>query len=146
MVMGMLPEFDSRPTNPLYGPLSVYLLGENPFEPEERPETEADLAEKLGITAKRLYQIKVSRGFRRFHNEHTSSLDEIVSRRQALLDRLYGDAMAGSASAAALYLKETRDAQTLAAAGRTIPDGMSPEAAAELTDEELEQLLGKQQP
>lgn len=142
--MGSLPAFDTRPNDPLFGPLSMWLLGDNPFDPEDRPATFEDLAERLGVEPSKLRQKRHSRRFRDFHNEHTGSLNEIVERQQALLNRLYEMGMEGNVSAATLYFRHTAGATALANAARDLSE-LTPEEAAQLTDEELTKLLGDDQ-
>lgn len=137
-----LPAFDTRPTNPLYGPLSLWLQGQNPFDPEDRPETMDQLSEAFGVESKKLHQIRSSKGFRKFHSQHTSNLDEIVLRRQELLENLYALGLSGNVQAMNSYLQHTKNAESLANAGRIDPSELSAEDAANLSDEDLEALLG----
>lgn len=121
----------------------MWLLGDNPFDPEDRPDDHAALAERLGTTPSRLRTVRYSKGFRDFHNEHTANLGEIVSRRQTLLDDLYERARGGSVEAAKAYLTHTKRAEDLAKAGQHDPRDMSPQEAATLSDEELDVLSGQ---
>lgn len=133
-----LPSFDTRPTNPLFGPLSLFLLGENPFEPDDLPETMEDLAERLGVTKAKLVQVRNSKGFRDFHANHTSNLTEIVARRREIIDRLYERGLAGSETAMNMFLNHTKAAEELAAKGaKGASAELSIEDAKDLTDEEL---------
>ena len=143
--MENIPVFDTRPSNPLYGPLSMWLLGENPLgEGSPHPETQTELAEALGITPQKLWQIRSSKAFRKFHTDHTSSLDEIVQQRKDVLATLYATAMAGSTQAATAFLANTKNAEALAEAGRVDVQEMSPDEAANLTDAQLEAFLASQ--
>lgn len=137
-----LPAYDTRPTNPLYGPLSLWLTGQNPFDPQDRPGTMAALAEVLGVEPKRLHQVRSSKAFRKFHSDHTSALDEIVIRRKEMIQRLYELGMEGSVTAMNAYLAHTKLADHLAEQGRKALDGVDIEDAANLTDEELAEFLG----
>mgnify|MGYP003586084561 CR=1 FL=1 len=138
-----LPAFDTRPGNPLHGPLSMWLLGENPFDPDDRPDEFRGLAEALGVTPQKLRSVQFSRSFRDFHSQHTSNLDEIVSRRRAMLDHLYELGQSGSIEAAKAYLTHTKSAESLAAKGRVDPAGIPVGEAASLSDEELMRLSGQ---
>lgn len=139
-----LPAFDTRPSNPLYGPLSVWLMGDNPFDPEDRPETMVALAEQLGVDDKRLHQIRRSKGFRKFHAEHTTNLDEIVTRRQEALNRLYELGMSGNVQALNAYLQQTKLASSLATAGKQEITELDVKDAANLSDEDLQKFLDNQ--
>ena len=139
-----LPAFDTRPNNPLYGPLSMWLAGDNPLDPTERPETMVDLAEALGVPVSKLVSIRSSKGFRRFHTDHTSNLDEIVTRRQEMLESLYLMGLEGNIQAAGAYLTHTKNAEALAAAGKIDPKALSVDDATQLSDEDLAKLLEQQ--
>lgn len=136
-----LPTFDARPNNPLFGPFSMWLCGDNPLDPEGRPETIVELAEALGVEPAKLHTIRISRGFKRFHAANTSSLDEIVNRRQDILDTLYEAAASGSVTAANAYLAHTKRAAEMADRGADALGGLSPADAADLTDEALAELI-----
>lgn len=135
-----LPMFDTRPGQPLFGPLSMWLTGQNPLDPEERPERLSDLAVALGVEPKRLYTIKASNEFRKFHAGHTSALDEVVLRRQEVLNRLFESGMSGSVQALTAYLTHTRNAEQYASTGRRGAETFSVDDAAALTDEDLDAL------
>lgn len=141
-----LPSFDTRPSNPLYGPLSMWLCGDNPLDPSDRPESVVELAEALGVEPQRLHQVRASKGFRQFHTQHTSNLDEIVRRRREMLDSLYELGSSGNVTAASAFLQHTKNAESLAETSRTDPASMSPADAANLTDEELDALSGQGSP
>lgn len=136
--MGSLPSFDTtKPDDPLFGPLSMWLVGDNPFDPEDRPETFEGLAEALGVSEQKLRQKRISRRFRDFHNEAVGGLGEILAKRQQIIERAYEMGMAGNAGAMALFLKATANAEAFARAGQQLPSTMSPEDAAKLSDEEI---------
>lgn len=140
--MASLPSFDTtKPDDPLFGPLSMWLVGDNPFDPDDRPENFTELAEALGVSEQKLRQKRISRAFRDFHNEAVGGLNEILARRQQVLDRAYEMAMAGNAGAMALYLKSTANAEAFAKAGQQLPSTMSPEDAAKLSDEEIAKFM-----
>lgn len=139
-----LPQWDTKPTNPFYGPLSAYLLGDNPLDPLPHPESLKELAEGLGVTAAKLQQIRSTKGFRKFHSDHTSNLDEVVQRRQEMLDTLYASGMAGSVQGAVAFLNATKQAEALAKAGQIDTRELSVADAADLTDEQLAEFLETQ--
>lgn len=136
--MASLPSFDTtKPDDPLFGPLSMWLVGDNPFDPEDRPETFAELAEALGVAEKTLRQKRLSRRFRDFHNEAVGGLHEILAKRQQVIERAFEMGMAGNAGAMALFLKSTAHAEAFAKAGATAPSSLTPDEAAKLSDEEI---------
>lgn len=140
-VVSDLPSFDTRPTNPLYAPLSLWLCGENPVEPWPFPETQAELAEKLDVEPNRLTKVRHSKGFRRYHQDRVGGIDELLIRRQEALDTLYANAMAGSVQAASAFLTATKDAAAQAKAGKIDPAAGMPAAdMKDLTDEEVAAL------
>lgn len=142
--MGPLPTFDTtKPDDPLFGPLSMWLCGDNPFDPDDRPDDFAGLAEKLGVSERTLTQKRMSRRFRDFHNEAINGLDEMFARRQAILNRAFELGMEGNVSAMTLFLRGTSQAQAFAQAGATSSSSMSPADAAKVTDEELERILSE---
>lgn len=143
--MGSLPSFDTtKPDDPLFGPLSMWLVGDNPFDPEDRPETFGELAEALGVSEQKLRQRRLSRRFRDFHNEAIGGLNEILARRQQMIDRAFELGMAGNAGAMSLFLKSTANAEAFAKAGSALPSTMSPEDAAKLSDEEIANFMAAQ--
>jgi len=139
-----LPSFDTRtPTNPVFGPLSIWLCGDSPWDSEERPTSMHQLAERLGVDYVKLVNIRRSKAFRAFHRKTTSNLDEIVERRQEVINVLYEQAMSGNVTAARTYLQLTQRAEVMAEQGQdgAPQDTMSTDDLKQLTDDEFAALV-----
>jgi hypothetical protein len=152
----LVPTFDARkPTNVLYGPLSLWLNGYNPAGPEEEyPDTYEALALALvafdpeifgpdaAHLANRLKQTRATRGFSKFHSSSNSRLAEVLSRRAEILEAAFAKAALGDIQAAGLYLRETAKVAQMAT-GVKSADTLSTEEAAQLSDEQLEALVNQ---
>lgn len=103
------------------------------------------LAERLGVDHTKLVNARRSKAFRAFHRKTTSNLDEIVERRQEVVNMLYERAMSGDVSAGKAYLQLTQRAEVMAEAGQdgAQQDTMSTEDAKNLTDEEFQALVAQ---
>lgn len=152
----LVPTFDARkPVNVLYGPLSLWLNGDNPAGSEEDyPSSYEDLAialvafdpdtygsDTVHLTT-RLKQTRATRGFSKFHSSSNSRLAEVLSRRAEILEAAFGKAVLGDIQAAGLYLRETAKVAQMAANAKSA-DTLSTEEAAQLSDEQLEALVNQ---